>query len=251
MRYFVILLMLWAGVAAAQDAAKKEPAPAAPDPLATLVLDMFKEHQGRTICMLGDVPLPAVRSQVVEQLKESGTGLQPTKTEAEVAVWTRFPCPFSPYRAELLPANAKDIEGVWLFPEDSQPYRFGPKSEQQPVRREDAVTCEAVGFYPGGELRTGVVLGKRACPFRKAADLDPARKRPRVANWKLDDKGRLTVTRSDVKDHVEQWDVFVATRSFQALNMEIKAGDLVSYRRKDKNNDVNAATEFRHLQRLN
>jgi hypothetical protein len=32
--------------------------------------------------------------------------------------------------------------------------------------------------------------------------------------------------------------------------MEINAGDLIAYLRRDKDNDVNAATEFRHLQRL-
>jgi hypothetical protein len=247
MRCMMIALLLWAGMAAAQDAAKKEPAV---DPLSAVILDMFKEFQGNTVCMLGDVPLPLVRTAVIDQLKANGVGTTPTRVEAELAVWTRFPCPFSPYRAELVPANPKDVEGVWLFPEDSQPYRFGPKSPQQPARREDATTCEAVGFYPGGELRTGLVIGKRGCPFRKAADLDPARKRPRVASWSLDGNGRLKVTRTDVKDHVEEWDMFLVTRSFQALNMEIRAGDLVGYRRKSKDNDVNAATEFRHLQRL-
>jgi hypothetical protein len=62
--------------------------------------------------------------------------------------------------------------------------------------------------------------------------------------------GRLRVTRSDVKEYIEEWDVYAVTRGFQALNLEIKAGDLVAYRRREPNNDVNAATEFRHLQRL-
>ena len=30
----------------------------------------------------------------------------------------------------------------------------------------------------------------------------------------------------------------------------IQAGDLIAYLRREKDNDVNAATEFRHLQRL-
>ena len=32
--------------------------------------------------------------------------------------------------------------------------------------------------------------------------------------------------------------------------MEIKAGDLIAFLRRDKDNDVNASSEFRHLQRL-
>ena len=62
--------------------------------------------------------------------------------------------------------------------------------------------------------------------------------------------GRLRISRADGKEHVEEWDIYTVTRSFQALNMEIKAGDLIAYLRKTKGNDVNASTEFRHLQRL-
>ena len=248
------LLLLGAGFAAAQAPA---PAPAAPsppvktDPLTAYIVEMFRQHDGKTLCALGDLPLPAVRSLVVEQLKSEGLTETATQAQLERAIWTTLPCPFSPYRSELIAARAEDVQGAWLFPEGSQPYRFGPKSEQQPARREDAVTCEAVAFFPGGEYRTGTVVGRRNCPFSKAADLDPARKRPRVANWSMGPNGRLTVTRTDVTDHVEEWDVYVATRTFNALAMEVRAGDLVAYRRRDRDNDVNAATEFRHLQPLN
>ena len=56
-------------------------------------------------------------------LKASGAAETVTQQQVETAIWTRFPCPFSPYRAEVLPATAKHVEGVWLFPFDSQPYR--------------------------------------------------------------------------------------------------------------------------------
>jgi hypothetical protein len=217
------------------------------------IVSMFKAHQGKTLCMLGDVPVNKLRGMVVDQLKASGVGAGQTASRAQVenAIWTLFPCPFSPYRAELLPATAKNVEGVWLFPHDSQPYRYGPSSSQQPTDPKDAVSCEAVGYYPGGELRNGVVMGANTpCPFHKAADLAAARKRPRVASWAMGPNGRLKVTRSDVKDYIEEWDVYVATKSFAALNLEIKVGDLIAYLRRDKDNDVNAATEFRHLQRL-
>jgi len=222
----------------------------APDPVAAIMLEMFREHDGNTLCMLGDVPVSAARPQVIDQLKANGVGGSATRLEMEVATWTRFPCPFSPYRAELVPATAADLEGVWLFPHDSQPYRHGPKSPLQPTDRNRAIACEAVGYYPGGEMRTGTVVGNRACPFKEAADLDPARKKPRVASWSMGPNGRLKVARTDIKDYVEEWDVYTATRSFHALNLAIGAGDLVAYLRRDKDNDLNASTEFRHLQRL-
>lgn len=215
------------------------------------IQDMFNARQGTTLCMLGNVPVPVVRNMVVEQLKAFGVSDTATQEQLESAVWTRFPCPFSPFRTEVLPAKVKDVEGVWLFPYDSQPYRYGPKSPQQPVSPDKAIACEIIGYYPDGELRSGLVMGaKTPCPFRKAADLAAARKRPRVASWTMVSDGRLKVTRTDVKDHIEEWDVYAVTRTFQALNMEIKAGDLIAYLRRDANNDVNAATEFRHLQRL-
>jgi hypothetical protein len=245
-----------AGAAFAQDA-KEQPPQGARDrgtqvsPMDKFILDMFSAHQGNTLCMLGNVPVSVVRGMVVEQLKTFGVKGDATQAQVESAVWTLFPCPFSPFRSEVIPATAKDIEGAWVFPYDAQPYRYGPKSPQQPSDPARAVACEAVGFFTKGEYRSGTVLGaKTACPFRKAADLAPARKRPHLLSWSMVSDGRLRITRADGKEHVEEWDVYAVTRGFQALNMEIQAGDLIAYLRKTKDNDVNAATEFRHLQRL-
>lgn len=252
---FSFLLAITASNAPAQDTApKSDTVPGDKvmvSPISKFILDMFKALEGNTLCSVGSVPVNAIRDRVVEHLKATGAGESVTQDVVEKALWTLFPCPFSPFRPELITATAKDIEGVWLFPYDSQPYRYGPKSPQQPTTPDQAVACEAVAYYPGGELRTGVVLGaKSPCPFRKAADLAPARKRPRVAGWTMDSDGRLKVTRSDIKDYIEEWDVYSVTRTFQSLNMEIKAGDLVAFKRREKDNNVNAATEFRHLQPL-
>jgi hypothetical protein len=257
-RIAVLALVFAMGAASAQDQdkdkekdAQTKEQEAAAAQLDKFIVDMFNVHQGNTLCMLGNVPVPVVRSMVLEQLKATAVTGSATPQQVETAIWTRFPCPFSPYRAELLAATAKDVQGAWLFPYDSQPYRYGPKSPQQPTDPAKAIACEVVGYFPKGELRTGVVMGaKTACPFRKAADLNPARKAPRVASWAMVADGRLKVTRADLKDYLEEWDVYVVTKGFQALNMEIKAGDLVAYLRRDKDNDVNAGTEFRHLQRL-
>lgn len=249
-RSLVAILLALAG---AQGLAQNKEKEAQVAQLDKFILDTFKAHEGKTLCMLGDVPVGTVRGMVVEQLKAFGvaTGQAPTQAQVESAIWTLFPCPFSPFRAELVPATAKDVEGVWLFPHDAQPYRYGPKSAQQPTIPEKAIACEAVGYYPKSELRTGVVMGANTpCPFHKASDLAAARKRPRVASWAMLSNGRLKVTRTDDKDHVEEWDVYVATKAFAALNLQVKAGDLIAYLRREKDNDVNAATEFRHLQRL-
>ena len=251
-------LALAAGAASAQDKDKENEAAEArlkeaAAQLDQFIIDMFKQHNNKTLCMLGTVPVPVVRSMVVDQLKRSGVTGTASAQQLETAIWTVFPCPFSPVRTELLPATEKDVEGVWLFPYESQPYRYGQSSALQPTDPAKAIACEIIGYLPKGEYRSGTIVGARtskACTFRKAADLAPARKRPQVLSWSMGPNGRLKITRVDGKDHVEEWDVFVVTKTFQALNMEIKAGDLVAFVRREKDNEVNASTEFRHLQRL-
>ena len=252
---FALAIASLAGAAPAQDKDKETQDKEKQAQIAQMdnfIGDMFSAHQGKTLCMLGNVPVPVVRTMVFDVLKSLGVSETATQQQVESAVWTTFPCPFSPFRAEALPATVKDVEGVWLFPYSSQPYRFGPRSPLQPTEPAKAISCEIVGYLAGGELRSGIIPGAResSCTFRKAADINPARKAPRTQSWSMLAEGRLKVTRSDLKDFVEEWDVYVVTKSFQALNMEIKAGDLIAYLRRDKDNDVNAATEFRHLQRL-
>jgi hypothetical protein len=55
---------------------------------------------------------------------------------------------------------------------------------------------------------------------------------------------------SGVIKRIEARDVFVVERPFEVDGVAIAAGDLVAYRRKDAGNDFNAATMFRHLQRM-
>jgi hypothetical protein len=245
--------VLTVGVAGAQEVAPKGDAPKGEiklDPMSKYILDTFKVYEGKTMCAVGNIPIADMRLVVAEYFKTSGAGSSVAPADVDRALWTLFPCPFSPIRSELVPATGKDLPGVWLFPEDSQPYRFGPRSEKQPTKREQAITCEAVGYYPKGELRTATAVGIGACPFQKAADLAPARKRARALTWTLLAKGRLKVTAADTNEPLEDWDTYKAVKPFQILNLSIAAGDLVAYKRWENGNDVNAATEFRHLQHL-
>ena len=110
--------------------------------------------------------------------------------------------------------------------------------------------CDALGYFPGDELRHAMILGKTDCPFTQAADLDAARKNPQVSTWSLLEKGRIAVTRTDVAGHVEEWDVFTVTRPFVLQEVTFAKGDLAAYIRRENGNAVGATTQFRHLQRL-
>lgn len=62
--------------------------------------------------------------------------------------------------------------------------------------------------------------------------------------------GRVGVARTDVADHVEEWDVFLVMAPFVFDEVAFSAGDLVAYVRKEDGNDMGIATQFRHLRRL-
>lgn len=113
------------------------------------------------------------------------------------------------------------------------------------------IKCELVGFYPDGEMRTMTLSGVGSeCNISNGNVLDPARRFPRVVGWDLIDKGRVGISRSDIKNHVEDWDIFLATSDFTAAGLNVKKGDLVGYLRKENGNELNASMAFRHLKRL-
>lgn len=221
-----------------------------PNPLSEFILGMFRMHQGKTLCADGSTMFSSIRSNVANYLKVNDLLAKATPPVVATAVWTLYPCPFSPSRSELRPAGANDIEGVWLFPESSQKLRFGPNSPQKSPAGPLPVKCDAVGYYSNGELRHAVIAGQAKCPFEKAADLDIARKNPRVSDWALLRDGRIGVNRTDVANHIEEWDVYAVVTPFAVNDVQFLAGDLIAYARKENGNKFGAATQFRHLQRL-
>jgi len=242
----IALSALLIGSASTNSEAQESPQ----DPLSKLVWEMFQMHQGKTLCSVGSTNLSAVRADVVDYLKVKGSSDAVTAQAVATALWTLYPCPFSPIRSELRPAANKDINGVWLFPESSQKFRFGPRSSRQSPAGPLPVKCDAVGYYPDGELRHAMSAGKSKCPFEKAADLEDARKNPRVASWSVLRDGRISVSRTDVANHIEEWDVYAVTSPFSVYDVQFAVGDLVAYVRRENGNEVGAATQFRHLQKL-
>lgn len=219
------------------------------DPLNKFIFEMFQMHHGKTLCVDASTSLNAVRKTLTDHM-QAKVAETATPQAVATAMWQLFPCPFSPLRAELRPAKADDIVGSWLFPEGSQKLRRGPRLNQASPTRPLRVKCDAVGYFPNGELRHAVVAGVPKCPFEASADLDVARKNPRVSSWAMLREGRLGVTRTDVVGHIEEWDVFAVAAPFTFDEVRFAAGDLVAYVRRENGNEIGAATQFRHLQRL-
>lgn len=249
-----VALLASPSITLAQEAPPAAGGSVAPtDSFAQIVLEMNRLNGMNTLCMSPSWPMDSLKSYVMKTLIPQGqTTVQVSGELVAKRLWQLFPCPFSPFRPDFRPATAADVEGVWLYPEASQKLRYGPKSKvTSPFGNLNPVRCDALGLYPEGEHRQMFIAGKpMPCPFRTAADMDISRKNPRVASWAMPRPGSLSVTRTDVPDHIEEWDMFVVQKAFTFASVQFEPGDLVGYLRREKGNDTGASQQFRHLKRL-
>lgn len=243
MRYFFTLVLSTALVSAshAQE----------PDPLTKLVTEMFRVHGSKTLCLPPTgASVDSIRSSVLTRLRLDGPLENATGEKAAEALWRLYPCPFAPSRPEVRVAKSTDIEGAWIFPKNSQILRRGPRASQGALTGNLAIDCEAVGYFANGELRTVIIAGQNKCPFESAQELEQLRKNPRVSSWNFIRDGRLSITRTDVSDHIEEWDMYTVIGDFDFSGIQFSTGDLIAYARRSKGNIVGASTEFRHLKPL-
>jgi hypothetical protein len=215
-----------------------------------VTLSLFRQNNGRVLCMPQSASKELVRAALDPQLKGIDTNNQSSINAIANAVYTTFPCPFSPFRSELRVATKADVVGDWLFPETSQKFRFGPKSPAWKAKPGlPPVKCESISYLSSGDMLTVQILGANACPT--SSDMTNFfNKSPHVEGWSLMSDGRLKIIRTDIVDHIEEWDVFFVEKSFVFFETAFNKGDLVAYLRREKGNDFNASTTFRHLTKL-
>lgn len=211
------------------------------------LLILFRENSTKMLCLERQMSIQEIQKSVEKDLAGKGITSPYSSKDLYTSAYTLYPCPFSPYRNELRPVHERDITGVWLYPEISQKLRYGPNSPAWNMS--PRIKCESIAYYKDGELRNMQVIGKLACPT-KAKEMDDSRKLPRVSTWKLRNDGLVAVTRSDVKNHIEEWEMFIVEEAFSMSGIQFAKGDLLTYLRRVNGNDYNAATAFRHLTRL-
>jgi hypothetical protein len=220
-----------------------------PDQLDKVLAALFDRQSQKTLCLLQSSTRDSVRAAVKDHLHVEDTFDDVWVKAVTVAAYTALPCPFSPYRSELRAAASNDLIGTWRFPEDSQKFRYGPKSagwSQAPGVLPPK--CEGITYFKGGRQLVAVASGTRSCPT--AREMKSFEEYPAVEFWSMNDAGRVTVTRTDVPNHVEEWDMFVVASAFDLAGTRFEKGDVLGYRRREQGNEVNATTMFRHLQRL-
>lgn len=178
------------------------------------------------------------------------------------AIYAAYPCPFSPERSELQPATRTDIEGAWLFPESSQKLRWSLDSTAFRLSGLMLPRCDAVVYYPDGEVRVVELKEnfskQRVLPcFTSNKDIyDFLPKGQKTTQWEMMHDGRVRITRTDIKNYIEEWDIYVVKKDFEFAGVKFKQGDLAAYRlptldiRENGSYAEDASAMFRHLQRL-
>jgi hypothetical protein len=220
-----------------------------PDLAESALISTFQRDSGNVLCAQKNSSLKEMRTLFEPYIKNIDLGDQASYSALAVAVYTAFPCPFSPIRTELRPSTREDLIRSWLFPDASLRLRHGPKS---PAWRESpgvpAIKCEAVAFSESGEYRVAQIRGQSACPTEK--DMQAMRALPKVQAWAILPNGRVKITRTDVPTQFEEWEVYAVQAPFEFFSIKFAVGDLVAYLRRHPGNEINAATTFRHFQPL-
>lgn len=216
-----------------------------------VIAGLFEKQSGKFLCLSQNESHAAIRATVMKSLKGVDLNLRDKATEDTISkvIYTKFPCPFSPDRPELRPAKTADVTGAWLFPEASQRYRYGPKSPLWESRAGlPPIRCEGIFYGPNGRMALDQAVGDAACPtFEKLKKMEAQAK---GEAWSLIRDGRMRVGRTDAPNDFEEWDIFVVKTNFDFSGTKFRKGDLVEYRRREKGNEFNVATMFRHLQKM-
>ena len=209
----------------------------------------FQRDKATVVCSTKSASLKEMREQFNPYIKNIDLAAEGAYSALAKMVYTVFPCPFSPYRAELRAATSEDIVGTWLVPMVSGKLRFGPKSRAWSASPGvPPIKCEGIAFHPDGEYRVMQVRGDSACP--DMSSMQRMRAMARVSSWSALSDGRIMISRTGVPSHFEEWEVDVVLSPFEHAGVHFEAGDLAAYLRREPGNDINAATVFRHLQRL-
>jgi hypothetical protein len=222
---------------------------APPDLASDALVSVFQRDNGKLVCSPGNVGLSEMNALLAPFIEGIDKTDQKSYPALAKAVYVAFPCPFSPLRAELRPAEKEDLAGAWAVPESSIRLRYPPGSpawQSQPGLPQ--LKCEGILFDQTGEYRVAQVRGQFECPT--SATLAGMRQLPRVSSWEFLGKGRVRITRTDVPTHFEEWEIHVVRERFSFASTTFAPGDMVAYLRRVPGNEIGASTLFRHMQPL-
>jgi hypothetical protein len=239
----------------AQSSPGPAPAAGAPDPalqaFGAQIAETFEKQNGGFVCSGEHKNVQSIAELTLRFLKAGKPQGPIDSNMTQAALYSLFPCPFSPYRKELAPATEQDVMGAWVFPQASQRFRSPPRLNIKPPTAPDPVVCEGLGFFEQGEHRRLITGGKSECAAKSVASFKIERAKPVQLSWRMIEKGRMAVSSKANAKHIEEWDALLVKSSFEQYGVKYMPGDLIMYLRKTADNQTNIAIEFRHLQKLN
>ena len=212
------------------------------------LISAFKRDNGNTLCSPRNASLKEMKALLEPSIKGIDVANPASYPALAIAVYTAFPCPFSPQRPELRAATRDDFIGTWLFPDASLRLRHGPNSAAWRSADGLPIKCEGIALHESGEYRVAQIRGQGTCPTE--AQMQAMRSLPVVSTWSQLPNGRVKISRTDVPDQFEEWEMFSVQAPFEFFSIKFAKGDLVAYLRRHPGNEINAATVFRHLQPL-
>lgn len=213
------------------------------------LISAFQRDSSKLVCSTTGGSLKEMRDRLNPYISGIDASKDSSYPALALAVYTAFPCPFSPVRDELKPATKGDLVGTWLMPASSGKLRHAPRSNAWSASSGvPPIKCEGVSFYESGEYRVMQVRGNFECPTTEK--MQSMHNMPLVQSWEMLPNSRFKISRTDVASHVEEWDVYSVKTTFELLGVTFSAGDLVAYLRRERGNEINAASTFRHLTSL-
>jgi hypothetical protein len=227
---------------------ERKSAPIVMDIVGSAITSTFKSTP-HFVCLGKTSSLSEIREQIRPYIKDIDTSKQESFAAVVTAVYTAFPCPFSPAREELRAATRADVVGTWLVPDASGKLRHGPNSPAWGIPAGvPPVRCEGIAMHESGEYRVMQIRGQFLCP--ELSTMQGMRALPRVQSWEVLPSGRIKITRTDVPEATEEWEFFRVQKEFEFFGIKFVTGDLVAYMRRAPGNEINVAYAFRHFQAL-
>lgn len=231
------------------------------DMFITMINKMAAEEQRSTLCFAEPINARKILYELDSYFKNQSNNSAPTTKDYFLAIWKLYPCPFSPYTGNARPAASNDLVGVWRVPKTSLKLRMTEsiaKRNQKHIYATNKIDCDIYAYYSDGGARHIAASEKElrlvpsefvSCPI-SAKEIEWTKKNKEIVSWNLIKPGRMKLTRSDLPEHIEEWDVFVVTKPFDFEGATFSPGDLLQYARILTSEDMDIALAFVHLQKL-
>ena|GEM_PF-5723860 len=198
--------------------------PVSPMDTINLMAQMVSDYDGKSICAKSAKVMELAQALHNYSTAHPEKGDRLSQKDIYISLIERFPCPFNPKQAPVRRATNTDLFGYWeLVPESIRIKTNLFRKDPFPSN------CQYFFFSEDRDMRSIDMIVNDACPSVTVTDFKAAKALPKVIDWKVESSGNLEITRTDIPNYIESWDVFIATTSFTQSGVTFKPGDLLLF----------------------